>query len=348
VQIAQIAPPWLAVPPQGYGGVEAVVGTLTEQLVERGHDVTLFSSGRSTTRARHVAHYDRPLGTAAATNPLLAVPHLLDAYARAADFDVIHDHTFPIGPSLGAMLATPPVVHTVHTPPDAPRARATYGLLNGRVTLVATCEAQASSRPDIEFGATIYNGVNLDELPFSAEKDDHLLFVGRMSPKKGAHLAVEAAIRLGRRLVLVTKLGDPEEKAYFEELVRPRLTDAVTILLDVDRQTLAGLYGRASCLVAPMQWSEPFGLVMVEAMATGTPVVALRAGATPEIVDDGVTGFLADDLDELVDRIPRAAALDPAACRRRVAERFSADQMAAAYERLYAGLRARVATGSPA
>ena len=175
MRIAQVAPPWLTVPPSNYGGVEAVVGTLTEGLVQRGHDVTLFASGPSTTSARQRSHYNEPLGTAAGyDNPLLALPHVLEAYACADEFDVIHDHTFPIGPALGAMLARPPVVHTVHTPPDNPRAHGTYGLLHRRIALVASPEAAAplQSRPGV--CGTIHNGIELEKFPEGSGKDDSL------------------------------------------------------------------------------------------------------------------------------------------------------------------------------
>ena len=336
MRIAQVAPPWLTIPPSGYGGVEAVVGTLTEGLVQRGHDVTLFAAGPSTTPARTRSYYDQPLGTtAAADNPLLALPHVLGAYACADEFDVIHDHTFPIGPALGAMLVRPPVVHTVHTPPDDPRVVGTYGLLHQRIALVASSDAQRRSCPDLEFAAMIHNGIDVDAFPAASVKDDFLLFVGRMSPKKGAHLAVAAAARLGRRLIVATKMTDPAEVGYFEESVVPLLTEDMTVLREVDRASLAALYRDAACLLAPFQWSEPFGLSMIEAMACGTPVVALRVGAAPEIVEHGVTGFLADDLEEFIGFIPRIAELDPAACRRRVAACFSADRMVDAYETLY-------------
>ena len=339
MRIAQIAPPWLTVPPSGYGGVEAVVGTLTEALVERGHDVTLFASGPSTTRARLRSYYDQPLGTAAGyDNPLLALPHVLQAYACASEFDVIHDHTFPIGPALGAMLARPPVVHTVHTPPDHPRALGTYGFLHRRIALVASCDAQRRSCPDLVFAATIHHGIELEKFRASSVKDEFLLFVGRMSPKKGAHRAVTAATRSGRPLIVATKMTDPVEVSYFEESVAPLLTEDVTVLTDVDRASLANLYRDAACLLAPFQWSEPFGLAMVEAMSWGTPVVALRAGAAPEIVEHGVTGFVADDLEEFIGSIARTSELDPVACRRRVEAHFSVDRMADDYEALYTSL----------
>lgn len=241
MRIAQIAPPWLQVPPVGYGGVEAVVATLTDGLVDRGHDVTLFASPGSATKAHLHSHYERPIGTAAGIeNPLLALPHVLEAYARAEEFDVVHDHTFPIGPAIGSALRRPPVVHTVHSPPDGQRAAGVYEIVGRRVTLVAISESQRASRPDLRFGATIHNGIPLADYPYGSVKDDYLLFVGRMDPKKGVHLAVEAATQLGRRLVIAAKMSDPLEVRYFEEQVRPRMTDATTFLGEVDHATKSG------------------------------------------------------------------------------------------------------------
>jgi Glycosyltransferase Family 4 len=158
VRIAQIAPPWLAIPPDGYGGLEAVVAVVADGLVDRGHDVTLFAAGGSRTKARLETHYAEPLGTLRQVeSPLLALPHLLHAYAAAGEFDVVHDHAFPIGPALGALLERPPVVHTVHTPPSAPHAAGIYDVAGMRLHLVAVSRSQRRSRPDLPFAATITN-----------------------------------------------------------------------------------------------------------------------------------------------------------------------------------------------
>lgn len=342
MKIAQIAPPWLTVPPTGYGGAEAVIGTLTDGLVERGHDVTLFASAGSRTNARLRAYYDQPLGTPAMTeNPLLALPPVLDAYSRAGQYDLIHDHTFPIGPAIGSTLRGPPVVHTVHTPPGGAHATGIYELLSSRVALIAVSDAQRRSRSDLTFAAIIQNGIPLADYPVGSSKDDYLLFVGRMAPQKGVHLAVRAARQLGRRLVIAAKMTDPAEVRYFEDQVRPLMGDAVTFVGEVDHPTKVALYQRAACLLAPARWPEPFGLVMVESMACGTPVVAFREGAATEVVAHGVTGFLADHFDDFVAAIEPAGDLDPAACRRRVEEHFTADRMIDAYVRLFADIVAR-------
>jgi len=347
VRIAQIAAPWLAVPPSSYGGAEAVIGTLADGLVGRGHDVTLFASGGSGTKARLHAYYDRPLGTAASKeSPLLALAPILDAYTRAGQYDVIHDHTFPLGPAIGAALRGPPVVHTVHTPPSGAHATGVYELLNGRVALIAVSDAQRRSRSDLTFAATIHNGISLADYPVGSGKEDYLLFVGRMAPHKGVHVAVRAARQLGRQLVIAAKMTDPAEVRYFEDEVRPLMNDDVTFVGEVDHPTKVALYQRAACTLAPARWPEPFGLVMVESMACGTPVVAFREGAATEIVDHGVTGFLADQFDDYVTAIERAGDLNPAACRRGVEERFTADRMIDAYEQLFMDVVAPASQGS--
>jgi glycosyltransferase involved in cell wall biosynthesis len=336
VKIAQIAPPWLRIPPDGYGGVEAVVGTLTDGLVGRGHEVTLFAAPDSPTKAHLRSQYDRSLGTAAQLeNPLMAVPHVLGAYRRADEFDVIHDHTFPIGPALGAVLTQPPVVHTIHGRPGSRSAADTYGLVKDRVALVAVSDYQRRSRPDLRFAATIHNGIPIASYPMASSKADYLLFVGRMSRVKGVHLAIEAASRLGRRLVIAAKMTDPVEFTYFAEQVQPLMTESITFLGEVNFRTKVQLFQNAVCSLAPLQYDEPFGLVLVESLACGTPVVAMRRGAAIEIIDHGATGYLAADFDEFVGSIEPATKLDPTACRQSVEARFTADRMVDSYERLF-------------
>lgn len=336
MKIAQIAPCWLTVPPHGYGGTELVVSHLTEGLVERGHDVTLFASGGSTTKAKLVTYYDDPPGTIAiVTDPMVELPHVLGAYARAPEFDIIHDHSAPIGPSIGAFLAGPPVVHTLHGPPDDPNAKPVYDVIGRRLHLVAISDHQRQSVSHLNYAGVVYNGISVDDYPVLTTKDDYLLFLGRMSPQKGVHLAVETARRLGRRLIITTKIVEPVEKEYFEEKVKPLLTKDVEIRGEITLAEKAELYGRAACTLMPIQWPEPFGLVMAESMACGTPVVAYRNGSVPEIVEDGVTGFIAGDLEEFVAAVERAGEIDPAACRERVERLFSTKAMVDGYEAVY-------------
>ncbi|MFN2606757.1 MAG: glycosyltransferase family 4 protein [Acidimicrobiales bacterium] len=339
LRIAQIAPCWLTVPPRGYGGIEALVARLADGLVDRGHAVTLFASGGSQTKGDLDSHYDEAPGMAEAVDkPYLEYPHLLNAYGRAGEFDVVHDHTFPLGPSIGTSVADAAVVHTIHGPPTHPSARPIYGALGDSVHLVAISDYQRRATPELSYAGTVYNGVAVDEHPFRADKEDFLLFIGRMCNDKGVHLAVEAATRLGRRLVLAGKMAEPAEKAYFEAEVRPRMTADTEYVGEADEAMKLDLYGRAACTLMPIQWPEPFGLVMVESMACGTPVVALRNGSVPEIVEDGVNGFVADDLDGFVAAVAKVDTIDPASCRKVAEERFSIDAMVSGYELVYASV----------
>jgi glycosyltransferase involved in cell wall biosynthesis len=339
VRIAQIAPCWITVPPAGYGGIELVVSLLTDELFERGHEVTLFASGGSETKADLVSYYETPPGTAALVgDPLAELPHLLHAYSRAAEFDVIHDHSAPLGCSIGAQISRPPVVHTIHGPLFDGRPKEVYPLIAGRVHLVSISDFQRNGLPDIPYAGTVYNGIDVKAYEVSPTKDEYLLFLGRMSPDKGAHLAVEAAKRLGRKLIIATKMVEPMELAYYDGTVKPLLTGEEEILGEISFAEKVRLYSRAYCTLMPIQWPEPFGLVMTESMACGTPVVAYHNGAVPEIIDHEETGFIVEDFEAFVAAIGRASAIDPQACRAAVEERFSTGAMVDGYENLYRGL----------
>ena len=341
LSIALLAPCWLTVPPDGYGGIEAMVARLADGLVERGHDVTLFASGGSETKAVLESAYEEAPGMAEAVDkPYLEFAHVLDAYDQAERFDVLHDHTFPTGPSIGSHVDETAVVHTVHGPPADPSARPIYGRLGDRVHLVAISDFQRELTPEVQYAATVHNGIDVERHPWRAEKEDFLLFVGRMNPEKGVHLAAEAANELGRRLLIAGKMAEPDEEAYFDAQVKPHLSDDVEYIGQIDEATKLDLYSRAAATLMPIQWAEPFGLVMVESMACGTPVVALRNGSVPEIVEEGVGGFVVDDMEEFKAAIGRIATIDPGQCRRLVEDRFSIDAMVAGYEEVYASVAA--------
>lgn len=336
MRVGIVAPPWLPCPPEGYGGTERVVALLADGLVDRGHEVTLFASGDSRTKAKLVSHFERAPGTALmVANPFAELPHVLTAYSHAEEFDVVHDHTFPFGVSIGAHIAHPPVVHTLHGPPGYPGVRPVYDLLAERISFVSISDSQRAGLPTLNYVATVYNGVAVDTYPLPGEKDGDLVFVGRMNPEKGPHLAIEVARRLGRRLLMAVKMAEPPEKEFFHREVEPLLGPNVELIGEIGFAEKVSLYSRARCTLMPIQWPEPFGLVMVESMACGTPVVAFRAGAATEIIAHGVTGFLADDLDEFAGYVARAGEIDPAACRRHVEVRFSDRAMVAGYEAVY-------------
>lgn len=332
MKIGLVAPIWYPIPPKGYGGIELVVSLLTEGLIERGHDVTLFAAGESTTKAKLVSSFElAPSEKIGQAYPDLI--NALTAYLVEDEFDIIHDHSGAIGPSIGAFSQTP-VLHTLHGPATK-ESRRLYEMLSPRIYFNAISEYQRKCFGDLNFAATVYNAVDLRSYPFSATKGDYLLFLGRMNPEKGAHLAVEIANRLGERLVMVTKMAEPAEKLYFEEKVKPLIKENTEVIGEIDVATKANLFKNAKCTLFPIQWPEPFGLVMIESMATGTPVVAMRDGAVPEVIINGDTGFIVNDVDEMVSAVKRIDEIDPRACRRYVEERFSTVTMVDNYERVY-------------
>ncbi|MDQ1466643.1 MAG: hypothetical protein QOH10_1058 [Actinomycetota bacterium] len=337
VRIAQVAPVWFPVPPSGYGGIELVVSLLTDGLTDAGHDVTLFASGGSRSHAHIVSPLAEPPDPRKLGSPWYDSYHALSAYLHEAEFDVIHDHAGVVGPVLGAMLhGRPPVIHTLHGP-WTEESRLLYELVGQHVHLVAISDAQRNDGTGIRHLGTVHNGIDLSDYPFRAadEKDDFLVYIGRANHDKGPVEAIEIARRAGLELTMIVKHNEPLEHAYFDLEVAPRLGADIEMLEDVPHEVKVDRLGRARGMIFPIRWPEPFGLVMVEAMACGTPVVTTNWGAAPELVDDGVTGFRRDGTDELATAVGRLGELDPLECRARVEERFSAAAMVRGYEALY-------------
>ena len=334
MRIAEIAPPYLPVPPVGYGGIELIVGLLADGLVERGHDVTLFASPESQTRARLVSPIDERLGPSDLVHEEYDILQAVAAYFRAGDFDVVHDHTLH-GPALAALLSDgPPVVHTLHGPwTDA--ARTYYGGLQHHVHLVAISETQRADNPDMTYAGVVPNGINVSEYPLREEKEERLAFMGRCSPEKGPELAVQVARRADVPLTMVVKRAEPDEQRHWEEAVVPHLSGDEEIIEAVDHDGKVDLFGRARGVLMPVQWHEPFGLVMAEAMACGTPVIAQPLGAAREVVAEGVSGFLRDGVEAMADAVGHLADLSPRVCRDHVVGRFSADAMVSGYEEVF-------------
>ncbi|MCC6388197.1 MAG: glycosyltransferase family 4 protein [Dehalococcoidia bacterium] len=333
LRIGLVAPPWFAVPPRGYGGIEWVVSSLADGLAERGHDVTLFASGGSQTSARLVSTYAEP-PSAALGDPFVEAPALFDAYANPGQFDLVHDHTI-LGLIAAATLSIP-AVHTVHGL-VTPKLARLYEHVAGRIHIVAISRDQASSLPAACEPTVIHNGVSLDRFPLGeGERGNWLLFVGRMSPDKGILEAIEIARRADMPLRVIAKVNEPEERAYFQDHVAPALdTIRHELLLAATHDEKVAAYQSARATLFPIRWREPFGLVMAESMACGTPVIAFRDGAAPEVIADGVTGFVRDTVEEAVEALRHVDEIDPNRCRARVAERFSAEANVARHEALY-------------
>ncbi|MGH2722461.1 MAG: glycosyltransferase family 4 protein [Actinomycetota bacterium] len=333
LRIAVITPPWFEIPPSGYGGIEWMCHWLIEGLVDAGHEGLVVGAGRSGTRARFVATYDTPQGRRLG-EPLPDIMHAARAVPALAAFDphVVHDHTLS-GP-LTARARRVPTVVTAHGPVDG-EIGGYYAALGDAIRLVSISQHQRSKVPGLPWAGTVHNAIPVADYPFRSGKEDFGLFLGRMSPEKAPHLAIEAARRAGLRLVIAAKCNEEPERRYFDEYVRPLLGTDTDWIGEADTATKKDLLARARCLVFPIQWDEPFGIVMIEALACGTPVVALRAGSVPEVVDHGETGYVCGTLDEMVDAIGRTADLDPAACRRVALARFDVRRMVDGYELVY-------------
>jgi glycosyltransferase involved in cell wall biosynthesis len=342
-RIAFVMPPWFDVPPQAYGGIELVVGNLIEALIDRGHDVVMIGAGKNGTRARFLQTY------AVAPSERIGepVPEVLQTawsnrYLDDLEVDIIHDHSLA-GP-LTARGRKVPTVVTAHGPVTG-EFGSYYRDLAQEVALVAISEAQRRLAPHMRWAATVHNAIKAADFRFRETKDDYVLFLGRFNPEKGAHLAIDAAREAGRPILLAGKLQEPQEQDYFEAEIKPRLGPDAEFVGEVDMRAKQELSGGAHCLLFPISWEEPFGMVMIEAMACGTPVVALNRGSVPEIVVDGVTGFVRDDPADLAAAIDKAGGIDPAACRRHVEEHFDAPIMAAGYECVYAAAPGRLQDG---
>jgi glycosyltransferase involved in cell wall biosynthesis len=349
MRIGLVAPPWVPVPPTRYGGTESVLDNLARGLVDRSHEVVLFTVGTSTCPVERRWLFDEPPGPIGAGE--IEAAHVLTAYTSLQrDVDVIHDHT-ALGPLLAPALSAAastrvPVVLTLHGPPTDAVRRLLLPHAARHAALVAISRSQRRSASDLPFSRVIHHGVDLDLHKPGPGGGGYVMFVGRMSPDKGVHRAVDIARRAGLPLVLAAKMWEQVEIDYFRAEVEPRLHDGVELLLDADPEHRLELLGRAEALLNPICWAEPFGLVMAEALACGTPVVGSPYGAAPEIVDDGATGFLRESDDELVEALGRIGELDREACRLAAVERFSVERMARDHERLYQRLVSTARAGA--
>ncbi len=337
LRIAQLAPIIERVPPRKYGGTERMIHALTEELVKRGHDVTLFASGDSKTSAKLVSVYPKPLRGAKIAELYGANPWTMLniglAYKKQGEFDIIHDHNNNISLP-AANLSKTPVVMTFHGAFSA-ASRKMFEQLNN-IHLVAISNAQAAPVPNLNYAGMVYNGLNMEGYPFSSRSKGYLLFVGRISPEKGLHFAIEVAQYLDLPLIIAAKLEDIEiDVQYFREYIEPKLSDQVRWVGEVDDAQRNKLMSEAICFLHPVTWREPFGLTLIEAMACGCPVVAFRKGSIPEIVKDGLTGYVVEDTEQMVEAVNNIYRIDRRFCRNYARVTFSAGKMADGYENIY-------------
>jgi glycosyltransferase involved in cell wall biosynthesis len=334
VRIAQISPLYESVPPKLYGGTERVVHFLTEALVDLGHDVTLFASGDSTTRAELIAGAPEALRLSRCADPI--APHyamMEEVFARADDFDVLHFHTDYFGYSL-ARRHTVPYVTTMHGRLDTPELEPIFRTF-GEAPLISISDSQRRPHPRANWQGTVYHGLPSDLYRPVDRHGGYLGFVGRISPEKRVDRAVEIARRLGMPLKVAAKL-DFKDLEYFQREIEPLFADPlIEYVGEIGEADKNAFMGGAAALLFPIDWPEPFGLVMIEAMACGTPVVAFRCGSVPEVMRDGVSGFVADSIDKAVAATARAVELPRAGVRAYFEERFTAPRMAEDYVEIY-------------
>lgn len=343
MKIAQVTPLYEAVPPKLYGGTERVVAHLTDALVELGHDVTLFASADAQTRARLVPVRDQAirLDPAPLKSDLAAHMFMLgEVLDRVDEFDVIHFHT-----------------DMIHFPVFQPWASKTITTLHGRLDmkdlpgvysrwsdfgLVSISDDQRRPLHFANWKATVHHGMPGEQYQFSPKSQGYLAFLGRISPEKRPDRAIEIATKLGRRLKIAAKV-DAADKLYWEETIRPMIQDnpLIEFIGEIGDHQKSAFLGGADALLFPIDWPEPFGLVMIEAMACGTPVVAFRCGSTSEVIEDGRTGFLVDTMEQAIAAADRVRLLDREAVRARFDLRFSATAMARSYLDVYGDLLAR-------
>lgn len=341
MRIAQIAPLWETVPPPAYGGIELVVSLLTEELVRRGHEVTLFASGDSVTTAQLESVHPQALRLDSKIKEygIYEMLNVSKAYGRAKEFDIIHSHV-GCGALPYAPLVETPTVHTLHgifTPDN--EKMFTYAQ---KQPFVSISDSQREPRLGLNYVATVYNGIDASTYEFHPTPDNppYLAFLGRISPEKGVHLAIEIAKKSGWYLKIAGKV-DPVDTEYFAQEIKPLIDGTqIEFLGEANHQQKSVLMGGAVATLFPITWREPFGLVMIESMVTGTPVIAMNLGSVPEIVAHGKSGFLCSSVDECVAAIDAAKRLDRRACRDHVLMNFTAQRMTDSYEAVYQKLLA--------
>lgn len=334
MKIAQVAPLWERVPPPTYGGIELVVSHLTDELVRRGHEVTLFASGDSQTLANLEAVYPQALRLDPNVKEY-AVYEMLElsqVYQRSPQFDIIHSHVGISALSLASLVSTP-TVHTLHGSFTKDN-RIAFGH-HKKQPYISISNAQRQI--DLNYFGTVYNGINPEDYPFKKQpqEPEYLAFLGRFSPDKGPHHAIAIAKQSGWRLKMAGKI-DLVDSKFFEQEIAPHIDgQQIEYLGEVNHDEKAELLGNAAVTLFPIAWQEPFGLVMIESMATGTPVIAMNLGSVPEVIAHGATGFICQNYEQMAEIIPQALKLNRQTCRQYVENKFSVAQMVNGYEAIY-------------
>lgn len=342
MKIAQIAPLWTPVPPEKYGGIELIVYLLTEELVKRGHEVTLFASEDSKTSGELVSVYGKNLFSQKISMKDQK-PNLLnisEAIKRSGDFDIIHSH-FDLYGQFFVPFSKCPVVETIHNTIEGNQKNITRFPVFEHYkhhNFISLSYRQREQAPEgMNFVGNVYNGIPLEDFDFHPDPENHFIWIGRFSKIKGAHEAIMAAKETDSKLKLAAaECHTPEEKKYFKEKVKPYLDgEQIDFVGEISRKEKSDFFGKAKGLLNPISWSEPFGLVMAESLATGTPVISFDRGAAPEVVKDKETGFIINNLEEMIDKIGEINTIDRKVCRERAIENFSVQKMVDDYEKIY-------------
>ncbi len=335
MRIAQVAPLFERVPPEAYGGTERVIAVLTEELITQGHEVTLFATGDSVTRARLVAAVDHALRDERMQHSWLAYHTIqMDMVGKhAADFDLIHFHTdyfhFPITRQLGV-----PHLTTLHGRLDLPELVPLYQYYR-KIPLVSISDSQRTPLPWANWCRTIYHGLPVPDSSYLRDPQEYFAFIGRISPEKRVDRAIEIAVQCGVPLYIAAKI-DKEDEDYYKQCVRPLLHHPLVHFLgELSDQEKLKLLGQAKALLFPIDWPEPFGLVMIESFSCGTPVIAYRHGSVAEIMEEGITGFIVNDQEQAVYAARNIGKIDRKKCRNSFDRRFTVTHMASNYASLY-------------
>lgn len=349
MKIAQLSPLWLSLPPKKYGGTERIVYYLTEELVRRGHKVTLFASGDSKTKAKLVAGWPKcllkerihgkpiPWG-----NHVIPLLNISQAFEQAHEFDIIHAHENSTGLSnFFSRLVKTPVVTTVHDDFPVPKNKDRWAVFkkykDNNYISISKSHQRLGKKLNLNFIGNVYNGIDLKFLKFNGKAKNHLVWLGRSAPNKGAKEAIVIAKKAKEKLILAGRVdkNSPASLEYYHKYMKPYFNKNIKYIGEIGDPQKGIFLGNAKALLFPIKWEEPFGLVMVEAMACGTPVIAFNKGSVPEIVKNGKTGFVVKDIKEAVEAIKRIDQIDRMECRKWVEKNFTIKKMVDDYEKLY-------------
>ena len=343
MKIAMVMPPWFKIPPESYGGIEIIVSLLTDGLVEKGHEVTLFSISESQSKARIFTVFNEEMKSYLDRPPSsflnIALTHTLASYFEIAkgNYDIIHDHTWKEGLACASFMNIP-IVHTLHSPIDEENRRF-YSLFRNHpgIYFITISNFQQSCLPGLKYAATVYNSIEFSKYPFSEVKEDFFFYMGRFNAEKAPHLACEVASKLGKKLILAGKVHEEAERTYFDQYIKPYLNDNISYIGPLGHwsEEKMRLFSRAKAYLYPIQWDEPFGITMAEAIACGTPVVTFKKGAAPEVIAHGVTGFVVETMEEFIEALEHINEISPQACRNRAESMFTSRAMVDNYERAY-------------